>query len=75
MAKKVSKGHQILLHDGEKKIVAALAKLEKLWQREGQDLVLHNGNSLRKEGLAVVSFKGINGNDSESNKSNFNSVM
>jgi len=36
--------------EGEKKIIRALYRLEKLWQQYGDNLLLFNGNSLRKGG-------------------------
>lgn len=38
------------LTDGEIKIIKALHRLEKLWEQHGDDLLLFNGNSLRKGG-------------------------
>ena len=36
------------LTENEKKIIAALEKLAKLWKKHGNGLVLFNGNSLRR---------------------------
>jgi len=38
------------LNEGELKIVNALNKLDKLWKQYGKNLVLFNGDSLRKGG-------------------------
>lgn len=38
------------LTEGELKILKALNKLDKLWKDHGNDLILFNGNSLRKGG-------------------------
>lgn len=49
----------------EKKIIKALAALERLWEKHGVGLVLFNGNSLRRAPGAssdeICSFPGIRG--------------
>ncbi len=42
------------LSDGEKSIIRALNRLDALWKKHGQDLVLFNGDSLRKGGVDVT---------------------
>lgn len=53
------------LTEGEKKIVSALDRLDALWKKHGKDLLLYNGNSLRKGGFDVskqiASFPNIRG--------------
>ena len=39
------------LTKGEEKIIRALERLNKLWKEHGADLVLFNGDSLRKGGV------------------------
>lgn len=39
------------LSEGEGKILKLLNRLDKLWGQYGDDLVLFNGNSLRKGGV------------------------
>jgi len=36
------------LSKGEQEIVDELRKLERLWKKHGKNLILYNGNSLRK---------------------------
>lgn len=38
---------------GEERIIKALNLVDKLWRKEGKDLVLFNGNSLRKGGYDI----------------------
>lgn len=56
---------ELELTDGEKKIVSALERLERLWAKYGNDLCLFNGHSLRKGGVDAskeIAFYGdING--------------
>lgn len=53
------------LTDGERAIIKALDKLEKLWKKEGKRLTLYNGNSLRLNGVdaskEIDTFPGIIG--------------
>jgi len=55
----------IILTDGEKKIVRALSRLEKLWEQHGENLLLFNGQSLRYKGVDIscelTSFPSIKG--------------
>lgn len=55
----------IELTEGEKKIVKALNRLSKLWERHGENLLLFNGRSLRYKGTDHASeidfFAGIRG--------------
>jgi len=53
------------LTKGEMQIIKALNRLEKLWRKHGKDLILYNGNSLRKGGVdaskEIVAFADIRG--------------
>lgn len=53
------------LTDGEVKIIRALERLERLWEKHGSDLILYNGHSLRKFSPSadheIASFPGIRG--------------
>jgi len=53
------------LTEGEEKIIRALQRLDKLWEKYGEDLILFNGNDLRKGGYSckygIDSFPNIRG--------------
>lgn len=56
---------EIELTESEKKVIAALRRLEKIWEKHGEGLILFNGKSLRR-GIPsadneIAFFPGISG--------------
>lgn len=59
--------------EGEKKIIRALDRLGKIWEKHGKNLILFNGKSLRKGGYDkdkeihfVAGIKGDGGDSGDS---------
>lgn len=46
-------GTEVILTEGEMKIVRALERLERLWDKHGGNLLLFNGDSLRYGGVGA----------------------
>lgn len=54
----------IVLTEDERKVIAAIRRLESVWKRHGRGLVLFNGNELRRGHSAesvIETFPGITG--------------
>lgn len=56
---------EIEFTENERKVIAALSRLEKLWEKYGDGLILYNGHSLRRNTPSrdneIASFPGIIG--------------
>ena len=57
--------NEIEYTEDELKIIKALKRLEKLWEKHGEGLILYNGRSLRRDTPSaeneIAYFPGING--------------